>query len=66
MPVLLLNMTYLVMGQQPLQTKMEKHGIECDILSLILKMDSITRVLLKKELLPSPVIEVIHLYDDMI
>ena len=48
------NMTYLEMDQQPLQTKMEKHGIEYDILSLILKMASITRALLKKELLPRP------------
>ena len=48
------NMTFLEMDQQPLQTKMEKHGIEYDILSLILKMASITRALLKKALLPRP------------
>ena len=41
------------MDQQPLQTKMEKHGIEYDNLSLISKMAS------------APVIEVIHLYDDI-
>ena len=52
--VLLPNMTYLEMDQQPLQTKMEKHGIEYVILSLILKMASITRALLKKALPPRP------------
>ena len=56
-PVLSPNMTFLEMDQQPLQTKMEKHGIELDTLSLILKMDSITRVLLKKELLPRPLLK---------